>query len=346
MTETANEIQARMLSNVSNDYDKNEGSFIYDAIKPTAIEIVLKQKEIDEIQRKLDVENLTGDELERFINIRTGIERKRATKASGIVTISGSVGSVIRVGDVVSASEINFIGTEEKTIGETGQMTVVVECEDGGSVGNVLANSITTFPVTLQGLVDVYNPYAFTNGYDAESDNELKQRYYDKLQRPGKSGNVFHYEEWAKEVIGVGDVKVFPRYNGPLSMKVVIIDSNKQPASAELVQQVNEHISNEMPFGVTDLSVMSATPLPINLAVTLSLANGYTEADVIETIKTNIAQYLREIAFTSTFVSYAKIGSIIIDSEGVLDYQDLLVNNSTGNVSIGNQEIAIMGGVN
>ena len=344
--ETSQEIQERMLVNVSEDYDTSEGSFIYDALKPAAIEFENQQKEVETVRNKLDIENLTDDELTRFVYTRTGINRKRATKANGVVIISGSVGSSIHVGDLVSDGYINFISLEEKTIGESGQMTVLVECEEYGSVGNATANSITVFPVTIQGLVDVYNQNAFTNGYDAESDDALRQRYYDKLQRPGKAGNKYHYREWAMEVTGTGDARVFPRYNGPLSVKVVVIDSNKQPADGDLIESIKQHIEEEMPFGVTDLSVISASALNIHLTVTLSIVDGYIESNVIETIKANITRYLKEIAFTSTFVSYAKIGSIIIDSEGVLDYENLLLNGGTSNVPIQDEQVAIMGGVN
>ena len=148
------------------------------------------------------------------------------------------------------------------------------------------------------------------------------------------------------EVTGTGDARVFPCYNGPLSVKVVVIDSNKQPADESLIKSVQQHIEEEMPFGVRDLSVISASALKINLTVTLSIMSDYIEANVIEMIKANITQYLSDIAFTSTFVSYAKIGSIIIDSEGVLDYENLLVNGDTSNVPIGDEQVAIMGGVN
>ncbi|WP_432406738.1 hypothetical protein [Wukongibacter sp. M2B1] len=39
MLETRETIQNRMLSNIAGQYDKTEGSFIYDAIKPVAIEL-------------------------------------------------------------------------------------------------------------------------------------------------------------------------------------------------------------------------------------------------------------------------------------------------------------------
>ena len=57
-------------------------------------------------------------------------------------------------------------------------------------------------------------------------------------------------------------------------------------------------------------------------------------------------EYLKEIAFKVSYVSYAKTGSEVIESEGVLDYQDLLINGSTANVVIPEDGVPVMGGVN
>jgi len=346
MVETEKQIHERMMYNTDDEYDKSEGGFIWDADMAAAIELSTLQEEIEYVESLIDIENLFDDELTRFVYQRTGRIRKLATKSTTTVVISGSSGSTINIGDLVGTDTLNFVALETAVIGESGLVNVLVESLEFGDIGNVPANSINRFPVSISGLVNVYNPESVTNGYEAETDDELRERYYDKLQRPGKAGNKYHYEEWAKEVVGVGDVRVFPRFNGPLTMKVVIIDANKQPASAELVADVTEHITNEMPFGVTELVVLSATPVPINITVDLILASGYIEPLVVEKIKTNISNYLKEIAFNTTFVSYAKIGSEIIDSEGVLDYTNLVVNGGIANVSIGDEEVAIMGGVN
>lgn len=346
MVETEKQIHERMMYNTDDEYDKSEGGFIWDANMAAAIELSTLQEEIEYVEGLIDVENLFDDELTRFVYQRTGVNRKLATKSTTTVVISGSSGATINIGDLVGTDSLNFVVLENKVVGESGLVSVLVESAEYGDIGNVPANSINRFPVSISGLVNVYNPEPLTNGYEAETDDELRQRYYDKLQRPGKAGNKYHYEEWAKEVVGVGDVRVVPRFNGPLTMKVVIIDANKQPASAELVTDVIEHITDEMPFGVEELVVLSATPVPINITVDLTLASGYTEPLVIEKIKSNISNYLKEIAFKTTFVSYAKIGSEIIDSEGVLDYSNLVINGSTANISIGNEEVAIVGGVN
>lgn len=344
--ETAEQIHERMMSRIDEDYDKSSGAFIWDATKATAPEFRKQQERADEIEAKMDVENLHGDELTKFVYQRTGRKRKLATKATGRVIISGAAGSEINIGDLVGTDTVSYEVLDPAVIDESGQVSVLVAAEQYGAVGNAPAGAINRFPVSISGLVDVYNPEPFTNGYEEEPDDELRQRYYDKFQRPAKAGNPFHYEEWAMEVVGVGGVRVVPKFNGLLSMKVVIIDSNKQPASAELVANVDAHIRKEMPFGVDELLVISATGVPIDVTVVLSLAGGYTEALAKENIRENMAKYLNDIAFKTTFVSYAKTGSEIIDSDGVLDYADLLVNGGISNIPIGDEEVAIAGGVN
>jgi uncharacterized phage protein gp47/JayE len=343
--ETSKEIHDRMLTNVSDEYEKTIGSFIYDATMPGAVIFAETQAEIEAVESKMDVYNLTSSELTKFVYQRTGIMRKAATIASTTVLITGDVGSTINIGDLVGTDTLNFIVLETKTIEETGSMLVLVGSELPGVVGNVPTNTINQFPVSIDGLNTVTNPTAVDNGYREETDWELIQRYFDKLQRPGKAGNIYHYLEWARSVIGVGDAKVIPQWNGLLTVKVVVIDSNKQPASAGLITEAFNYIEGERPFGA-DVTVVSAAPLLINLTFTLTLEGGYVEATVIESIKENISLYLQEIAFKSSVVSYAKTGGILIETEGVLDYENLLVNGATANIPIGVEEVAIMGGVN
>lgn len=339
-------IHDRMMVNISEEYDKSKGNFVYDVTKPVAVEFAEQQKKIAKVQEKLDVEKLTGDELTRTVYQRTGISRKPATQATTTVIVSGTAGTAVKVGELVGTGTLLYTVIEEAVLNESGFAHVRIQCNEFGQIGNVPANTIVHFPASINGLVNVYNPDPVVDGYDEETDNDLRERYYDKLQRPGKAGNKYHYREWALEVTGVGDAKVFPRYNGPLSMKVVVIDANKLPATSELIEAVREHIEVEMPFGVDDLNVKSAEALLINLSVVLSLIPGYTEEVVKINIKKNITKHLKEIAFKTSFVSYAKIGALIIESEGVLDYQDLLINGSTANVVIPDDGVPVMGGVN
>ncbi|MBU5427150.1 baseplate J/gp47 family protein [Tissierella pigra] len=359
--ENREEILKRILSHIPDKYDKSEGLFPYDFSKATAIEFENKNRGIQEVANKLDIENLSREELERFIHQRTGITRKLATKAKTMVTISGQEGARISKDDFVGSDTVNFISTEDKTIDDMGQMTVLVECEVPGTIGNVPARAIKYFPISIAGLTNVTNLESVKNGYDAESDFDLRQRYYERIRIPATSGNKYHYLNWAKEVVGVGDARVIPLWNGDNTVKVIVIDSNKKPASEDLISRVQEYIdpkgeyinnrwatwgtgAGQAPIGAF-CTAISAASKDINISATITKDESYLLEQIKSNIEENITNYLKEIAFKKNLVSYAQIGSLILNVDGVLDYMDLRVNEGLENIIINNEEVAILGEV-
>lgn len=344
MADSKDVVQARLLSNISDEYDKSEGSFFYDVEMPVSIELEKAYAEQESILDKGFIDTASEEYLDRKV-AEQGIYRKQATKSTGQVIVNGSQGALIKQGDKVASDNVNFIFVESKTIGVTGTVNINVECEVAGSIGNVPIRSIKYFPVTLTGLTNVTNAEAFTNGYDQETDESLKERYYTKVRTPATSGNKWHYLNWAKEVIGVGDAKVFPLWNGNGTVKAVIINSNKRGADSNLINAVGTHIENNRPIGAT-VTVVSATEKAININVTLVIdTNNYTLEQVKSDIEANLTEYFKTIAFKDTYVSYAKIGNLIFDSKGVLDYSNFKINNGTANITIADTEIPVLGGV-
>lgn len=341
---TEENIKKEMLDNISDEIDKSENKFINNAITPAAIKFAETYMELNYISNKLDVENLEGEELERFVYQRTGQERKPATKATTTVIISGQEGAKISKGDLVGADTVNFVSTEDKTIDNTGRMTVLVECELAGSIGNVPAGAIKYFPVSIAGLTSVTNTESVTNGYDAESDESLLERYYERIRTPATSGNKYHYRNWAKEVTGVGHARVIPLWNGNGTVKVVIVDSNKNPATNELVAKTYEHIEEERPLGAK-VSVVSAIPKAINIKFTVIKDDMLTLEQVKAKVEKNINNYFKETAFKVNFISYARIGKTILETEGVLDYSNLIVNGNIENIPLKYEEVPILGEV-
>ena len=337
---TEENIKKEMLNNISDEVDKTENKFINNAITPAVIKFTETYVDLDVLANKLDVENLEGEELEKFIYQRTGIERKPATKSTTIVTITGQEGAKISKGDLVGADTVNFISTEDKSMDNTGQMTVLVECELPGAIGNVPAGAIKYFPVSIAGLTSVTNPDSAVNGYDAESDESLLARYYEKIRTPATSGNKYHYLNWAKEVTGVGDARVVPLWNGPGTVKVVIVDSNKNPATEDLITNVFRYIEEERPIGAT-VTVVSAIAKNVEITAKVSLAEGHTIQLVLDKFKSDLEQYRKNIAFKDSYISYAAIGNILFTVDGVLDYTDLQLNGAMKNIALGEEEIPI-----
>lgn len=339
-------IHQNMLSNTSDNFDKSSGSWTYDVEKSVAIELSKHEIKTDNIIDKINVENLTGDELTRFVFQRTGIKRNLATFANGEVLITITSATSVKVGDLVAADDIFYQFIKAENFTTAGQYYVHVQCVQSGSVGNVPSGAINAFPTTLSNISNVINEAGFDNGYPEETDASLRQRYYDKLQRPGKAGNKYHYREWAQFVSGVGKVKVFPRWNGALTVKVAILDLNNQLAPQPLIDRVFNHIESERPFGA-DVTVVTGEELVINVSSDFVIKDGYTFEQVQPMVNEKLASYFRSIAFEEglTYISHAQIGRELLDVEGIEDYSNLLLNGSTGNLAIGDTQVPIVGGV-
>ncbi|MBU7320267.1 baseplate J/gp47 family protein [Paenibacillus oleatilyticus] len=346
---TKDEILSALLALVPSSYDRSVGSFIYDSLSPVAEQLAKMDIFIDSVKGKLNIDNLTGVELAQRVRERTGIERKAATHSKGSVVLTGT--GTITKGDLFETmGGIRFRSTETKSVTNSG--TISVEAVVPGSSGNVPANTITLFPVTISGFTAVNNQNPTQDGFDTESDADLLKRYYERIRTPATSGNVAHYKQWAKEVSGVGDARVVPLWNGANTVKVVIIGSDKKPASNAVVTAAQNYIDP----GVTGLgngvapigayaTIVSATGVNINVAATVSIKSGYTLAQVTSNIVDSITTYLKGIAFVESVVSYARIGAAILNSEGAQDYSGLTVNGGTTGITIGNEEVAVTGTV-
>jgi uncharacterized phage protein gp47/JayE len=339
---TKEEIMERMFNGISNDYDKSEGSIIYDAVVAVAVALEDGYIEMETIVDKAFAETAHDEYLDKIV-AELGIYRKSATKANTTLNVTGTDGTNVPIGARFFVDTVYFVTTESKTIA-SGLASIKVECETPGTIGNVPANSIINYePIT--GITSVTNPFPVINGTDVESDEDLKQRYFEKVHTPSTSGNAQHYVNWCKEVAGVGDAKVFPLWNGNGTVRCVIINSNKRAADGALISLVTTNVEAQRPIGAT-VSVISATELAVNISVDVDLGSGYNLA----TIQTNITQalvaFFKEIAFNVDYVSYALVGSKILDVDGVADYRNLTLNGGTANVMIGSTQVAVVGTVN
>lgn len=334
-------ILARMQTNVTNDIEKTEGSLVYDALSPASKEFAASYKSLDEVKSKMDISNLTGDELTTRVYERTGIPREEATYAEGPLDVIGT--GTIKEGDLFQTpGGIQFKSIESKTIINSG--IVNIKAVVAGSIGNIPANQITIIPVAINGIVSVTNSSPTSGGYDAESDTHLLERYYERLQNPDTGGNIAHFKNLVKGYAGVGDCKVFPTWNGNYTIKIVIIDSNKEVPSTDLVNEVQNYmdpLGDNWGLGYGASPAFSHTIIEgaagkiIDVEFTVVKDTNYTDEQRIVNIKASITEYLKSLTFVDdTVVSYAKIGAAILASKGVQDYSDLTVNGGTSNISI------------
>lgn len=346
---TANEILTDLLAAMPDSYQKTVGYPTHDLLAAAALRMQGTDEEVAAMRAALDPENLAGGDLDRYVFPRAGLERRQATFATGVLTVTGT-GTVQQGALFESGGGIQFAASE--TVQITGEGQVPVTCRLDGAAGNLPAHSITQMPVTLQGIAACDNPEPTTGGYDEEDDAAYYARYLLKIRTPATSGNIYHYQSWALEVSGVGAVQVFPLARGPGTVDIVLIDSTGQPAPPDLVQQVQDYIDpggtgegyGQAPIGAQCL-VEAATGTEIALSATVFKLDTADEEAVTVGIKAAVGAYLAQIAFQQDYVSFARITERILAVDGVRDLESLTLNGGTDNVHLDERACAVLGEV-
>lgn len=348
--ETYENIKSRILECLKDKIDTREGSFTNDMTSPVSVELAKFYMDMNVILDIVFLKTTANEYLDRKTS-DMGIYRKEGTKSIGTVKFTGTDGAIIPLGTILTTNnELKF-----ETLGQVeisnGVASVDVESLEIGSEYNLLIGVDLYLDEDIDNINSIEVLNEFSGGTDEESDEELKNRYIEYIRKNYTSGNANHYYMWAKEVDGVGDCKVYPLWdkdnglNGNGSVKVIICDSNMSGASQDLIDSVFNHIEDNRPVGAT-VTVLSAAEKNIDISANIVLANGYTIEEVIETFKNNFKDYLKGIAFKHSYISIAKVGNLLLDTYGVIDYSNLTVNNGTINISLNDDEVPVVNLIN
>lgn len=332
----------RMLNRVPEGLDKREGSIIYDALAPAAAEMAQMYIELDVNNNLYFADTASGEYLERSISW-SGIVRRAASKAQlkGVFYNSGGELLDVPVGSRFSLEMLNYTAVEKLSPG-----VYRLESEAAGVNGNRYFGALLPVDYTPE-LARGEIAALLIPGEDVEDDESLRQRYFNSARRPATSGNKYHYMEWALQITGVGGARVFPLWNGPKTVKIVIVDSEKLPASELLVSKVQQYIDpmsgageGQAPVGAV-VSVASAVGKSISVKAKVTLASGYTLQSVNEKFKAILENYRKEKAFSATYISQSVMGSLLLATEGVVDYTELKLNDGAGNVILNEEEVPL-----
>ena len=340
MSKTYENIKNRILDNMKIDIDKREGSFLNNMVSPISQELAKAYIEQEDLVNMAFVRNGFFNYLDLKCE-EYGIYRKEGTKAVGEVIFTGENGTSIPNGTILSSNGLYFVVLNDSDI-VNNQAELVVEALEVGKQYNLLANTKLSLTEPIYGITDIYVKSDITNGTDIETDEELRDRYFDTIKKSYTSGNVAHYEAWATEVSGVGLCKVFPLKNGNGTVEIVITDSNMLGASSELIESVKANIEGKRPIGA-NVSVVSATEKVVNITANITLASGYSVEEIKSDFANKVTEYLKEISFKSSYVSNARLGNLLLDTNGVFDYTEFKINNLTSNIALSDIEVPKLG---
>lgn len=349
-------IYQRMKSNLPSDIDTSEGSFFWDVGRPVAIEKAeLLQYHLINTLKIMHPMWSYGDWLDYHAKA-VGLKRKPANSASGTLTITGIPGTIIPQGYLFATAasgdnpSIIFKANDKYVIPENGTVDIQITAVEPGTKGNVNANTVVLMVTPLQGVIGVTNKTAITGGTEVEDDDSLKERIDEVYANSNASfvGCDADYVRWAKEVPGVGAALVDPEWDGPGTVRIIVIDANGQPANSSIISAVYEHIVHPearlqrvAPIGAT-VTVIAPTPKIINYSFNLQIDHGEALDIVLQRFKDTLQKYYIK-AKTDNVVRYTQVSSILAQTIGVIDFTGLTLNGATANINIADDEYPVTG---
>lgn len=317
--ELADELEAQnydywlnlMLDKVPDDIDKREGSIIYDALAPAAMVSAQQSLSLANIIRETYIKTAQGEFLD-YRAVEHGTSRYTATNTEVKAKFNDDDGKPVNVevGDrFASIAESPIFYTVIKSNGDG---TAEMQAEEAGTSANSYLGQV--LPVTPNDnlawaeITEITIP-----ARDEENDEHLRARLLNTNSWVAYGGNVADYLNMTSKINDVGATQVYPTWDGPGTVKLVILNNNLMPASSTLVKKVKEEIDPEesttQGYGLAPIdhrvTVVAPETFEVNIAVNVTVADSAN----IDTIKANIKTSLEEF-FKSLRRDWSVIDSV------------------------------------
>ena len=204
----------RMLSNVDDKFDKREGSVIYDAVAPAALELANLYVALDMV-----MDEVFADSASYYYLIKRAAERgiypKEETYAECKLTVLPA-DTQISVDDRFALGELNYIVT---SVIDASQGLYKLTCETAGTVGNQQLGNL--IPLETKNSLNDMQSAKLTEilipGEDEEDVEEFRERYFESFNQTAFGGNKADYKEKVNDIAGVGGCKVIRAWEGGYS---------------------------------------------------------------------------------------------------------------------------------
>jgi uncharacterized phage protein gp47/JayE len=343
--------------------DTTEGSFYFTVTQSPVLEIA---RQWDFAAREVPAVMFPAYAFGVYLDywgVTVNLPRKAAVAATGAVTFTGTVGSLIATGTQVAVPQTDpdveapiFATTQSAVIPAGGTISVPIQAVLAGSAGNVAAGTITYVSSPVSGLTAVTNPAAVVGGYEVETDEAYSVRILLEFSQPKGAGNQADYQRWALAYPGVGHATVQPIWNGPGTVRVLVTDPNNNPVPPAVVSGLQAQLDPVAGQGAglapisAVVTVATPTAVVINVSATISFDQGYSLDGTAGTVATRaaisqaVADYVN-LLNPDDDVIYKHVEARFFAVRGVHDISALLVNGTSANVTIGGLQVADMGTV-
>lgn len=339
-------ILQRMMERVTTKYpnlDNREGSIIFNALAPAALELAIMYTELENVLNESFVETATREYILigcKQMGMDISVFEASAGVHKGIFNVEVPIGSRWNC-DLYNYTITEYIGQED------GNYAYLMDCDTYGTAPNNQTGDLTPITDAPSELSLAQVVECVIEGENETSDEDIKTAYFEYLRGTATDGNVDQYKMWCNQYDGVGNSKIFSLWNGDNTVKVSILSASNRAASQELIDEFQEYLDpgvTGMGDGVAPIgafvTVTTATEIPIDVSATVKMKPGHSDTSGIDTA---IANYLGSICYEKTQIPYMTIGATILGVNGVESINDLLVNGGTADIQLGDEEIPVVG---
>ncbi len=358
--ELADELEAQnfdywlnlMLDNVPDDIDKREGSIIYDAIAPAAMVNAQQSLSLANIIRETYIKTAQGEFLD-YRAVEHGTNRYTATNTEVKAKFNDDDGNPVNVevGDrFANIAESPIFYTVIKANGDG---TAEMQAEEVGTNANSYIGQV--LPVTPNDnlawaeITEVTIP-----ARDEENDEHLRARLLNSNSWVAYGGNVADYLDMTSKISDVGATQVYPTWDGPGTVKLVILNNDLMPASQTLIKKVKEEIDPEdketQGYGLAPIdhrvTVTTAETLTVNVQINALLDAQHVTSNIEQQIKNVLSNFFIELrqnwatinpttgrGYTLT-IFRSRILSKIMQIEGVANADLPILNGENKDISL------------
>ena len=368
---TYEQLMKTALSLVPDDRDKRQGSVIYDALAPFCMLLAAGALQLKEYYTQTYAVTATGEDLDNRV-AEQGVTRYPATYAVKKLALADENGAPVtvpmgtRFSTVSTTNPVNYAVTAQYV--EDGVAVPGVyeaTCEELGTVGNEYSGNMINITF-IQGLASAQLSTTLIPAQNEETDEELRERYFEALNQKAFGGNIADYRTQVEAIAGVGAVQVYPTWNGGGTVKLSIVDGSYNPCSDEFIQSVQETVDpgeegsglGLAPIG-HKVTVVTPEEVEINVSATVTLQSGYTLGQLQPTVETALAEYVHSLKVSwadsnnlndyACDVFVAKVTATLISVNGIANVSDVKLNGATQDITLTQtgavQQLPKLGGV-
>lgn len=232
-----------------------------------------------------------------------------------------------------------------------------MQCETLGAEGNRTFGKLVPIDY-VKNLTSAQLTELLIPAEDEEDTESFRERYMTSFSTKAFGGNIEDYLDSTNGISGVGATKVSPVWAGGGTVKLTILDSQFQSASAELlhlVQQTTDPTKDGYGVGTAPIghivTVETVEEVPIFVVSNLVFESGYqflvVEASLRESLESYFLSLRKQWADNElTVVRMAQIEALIMNTLGIEDLYSTSLNGVAGNLTLDSTQIPVLGGIN